>query len=317
LRDYRTGGNRSESIGHRWGWFYRLTSSRTTHRRDNFSTGRLENLLAVISRIELVEGDICNYEVVRRAIQTVDVVFHQAALCSVARSVEAPQHTNAVNIGGTLNILLAARDAKVRRVVCASSSSVYGNTAALPKQETQTPAPASPYAVTKLTSELYCSNFYQLFGLETFSLRYFNVFGPRQVLDSPYAAVIPKFIDAILRGEPPVIYGDGQQSRDFSYVDNVVEANLLAMRANAGFGEAFNIACGQRTNLLQLASYLMDLIGLAIDPIHQEPRAGDVRHSLADITKAKALLDYRPCTDLLSGLRQTVEWYRNSKGNIS
>jgi len=284
---------------------------------DNFSTGRLENLAAVASSIELITGDICDYSVVTEAMRAVEVVFHQAALCSVARSVEFPQPTNDVNIGGTLNILLAARDENVKRVVCASSSSVYGNTPVLPKQETHSPTPESPYAVTKFTGELYCRNFYQLFGLETFSLRYFNVFGPRQVLDSPYAAVIPKFIDAILRGEPPVIYGDGQQSRDFSYIDNVVKANLLAMKAQAGFGEAFNIACGQQTSVSQLASYLMELVGLAIKPVHRETRAGDVRHSLADISKAETLLGYHPTTGLLAGLESTLEWYRNHRSGVS
>ncbi len=282
---------------------------------DNFSTGRPENLAAVVSRIELVEGDICDYRVVYEAMRSVEVVFHQAALCSVARSVEEPQNTNTVNIGGTLNVLLAARDEKVRRVVYASSSSVYGDTRALPKQEAQTPTPASPYAVTKLAGELYCRTFYQLFGLETFSLRYFNVFGPRQVPDSPYAAVIPRFISALLRGEPPVIYGDGKQSRDFSYIDNVVDANLLAMKAKAGFGEAFNVACGQRTAVAQVAGYLTALLGVTIQPVHQQPRPGDVRHSLADITKAETLLEYRPRTDLLAGLVRTMDWYRNHKGN--
>jgi len=283
---------------------------------DNFSTGRLENLAAVVSYIELVEGDICNHGLVREAMQAVEIVFHQAALCSVERSVKEPQATNAVNIGGTLNVLLAAREEGVRRVVYASSSSVYGETVALPKQETQTPAPASPYAVTKLTGELYCRTFYQLFGLETFSLRYFNVFGPRQDPNSPYAAVIPRFINALLQGEPPIINGDGEQSRDFSYVDNVVEANLLAMKTQAGFGEAFNIACGQRTTVTQLAEYLIGLVGQDVKPIHCQPRAGDVRHSLADIAKAEAFLTYRPRIDLPSELECTVKWYRNHRGNV-
>jgi UDP-glucose 4-epimerase len=284
---------------------------------DNFSTGRPENLAVVASRIELVEGDICDHRVVREAMRAVEVVFHEAALCSVARSVEEPQTTNAVNIGGTLNVLLAARDERVRRMVYASSSSVYGDTQVLPKREAMTPEPASPYAVTKYTGELYCRTFYQVFGLETFSLRYFNVFGPRQDPDSLYAAVIPRFISALLRGEPPVIYGDGQQSRDFSYVDNVVEANLLAMRANAGFGDAFNIACGQQLTVAALADRLMRLCEVAIEPIYSQPRLGDVCHSLADISKAKAVLGYRPHIDLLGGLQRTVEWYRNHIGEVS
>jgi UDP-N-acetylglucosamine 4-epimerase len=193
---------------------------------------------------------------------------------------------------------------------------VYGNTPSLPKHEAQAPVPASPYAVTKLTGELYCRTFHQLFGLKTFSLRYFNVFGPRQVQDSPYAAVIPVFIGALLRGEPPVIYGDGQQSRDFSYVDNVVEANLLAMKANAGFGEAFNIACGQNTSISQLADHLAALLKAAIKPIHQQPRPGDVRHSLADIAKTGKILRYQPKISFSFGLERTVEWYLNHKRKL-
>ncbi len=283
---------------------------------DNFSTGRRENLAAVASRIELVDGDVRDYQVMCEVVRGVDVVFHQAALCSVARSVEEPQDANSVNIGGTLNVLLAARDERVRRVVYASSSSVYGNIPALPKHETQTPAPASPYAVTKLTGELYCRTFYQLFGLQTFSLRYFNIFGPRQVQGSPYASVIPVFINALLRGDPPVIHGDGNQSRDFSYVGNVVEANLLAMKAEAGFGEAFNIACGQRTTVAQVADHLSALLKVAVGRVHQQPRPGDVRHSLADIAKAETILGYRPNTNFLVGLERTVEWYSNHKRNL-
>ena len=283
---------------------------------DNFSTGRQENLAEVANQVEIIKGDICDYSAVHKALRGVELVFHQAALCSVERSVKEPQVTNDVNIGGTVNLLLAAREEGVRRVVYASSSSVYGDTPELPKQETQTPTPASPYAVTKLTGELYCSIFYQLFGLETFSLRYFNVFGPRQVADSPYATVIPKFISALLRGEPPIVNGDGQQSRDFSYIDNVVEANLLAMKAYSGFGEVFNIACGQRTTVVQLAGYLMELVGETIQPIYDKPRPGDVRHSLADITKAETLLGYRPTKDLLAGLEHTLEWYNNHGGSV-
>ena len=283
---------------------------------DNFSTGRRDNLAAVASCIELVDGDVRDYQVMCESVRGVEVVFHQAALCSVPRSVEEPQETNSVNIGGTLNVLLAARDEKVRRVVYASSSSVYGNTPPLPKHEAQIPVPASPYAITKLTSELYCRNFHQLFGLQTFALRYFNVFGPRQVQDSPYATAIPVFISALLRGEPPVIYGDGNQSRDFSYVGNVVEANLLAMKAEAGFGEAFNIACGQRTTVKQLADQLAALLKVAIEPVHQQPRPGDVRHSLADIAKAETILGYRPKTSFSVGLECTVEWYSNHKRNL-
>jgi len=284
---------------------------------DNFSTGRRENLDTFAAQIELIEGDIRDFPIVCQAVRSCDVIFHEAALCSVARSVEKPQDTNAVNIDGTLNILLAARDEKVKRVICASSSSVYGDTPALPKKETQTPAPASPYAVTKLTDELYCRTFFQLYGLETFSLRYFNVFGPRQDPNSQYSAVIPRFISALLKGKPPVIEGDGQQSRDFSYVDNVVEANLLAMKAKKGFGDAFNVACGQSTTVLQLADHLAQLLGVAIKPVHVQPRPGDVRHSLADISLAESFLSYRPLVDSITGLKLTVDWYRNHRGKVS
>jgi nucleoside-diphosphate-sugar epimerase len=277
---------------------------------DDFSTGRQENLAPVAGRIELCEGDIRDFAAVCRAVQDRQVVFHEAALCSVARSVENPGATNAVNIDGTLNVLLAAREKGARRVICASSSSVYGDDPALPKKETQAPAPLSPYAITKLAGELYCRNFYQLYGLETFALRYFNVFGPRQDPDSPYAAVIPSFINTLMLGKPPVIEGDGEQSRDFSYIDNVVEANLAAMRAGAGFGEVFNIACGQRTTVNELAGQLIKLLGVSVKPVHVKPRPGDVRHSLADISRAESVLSYRPRVDLATGLKHTVDWFR-------
>jgi nucleoside-diphosphate-sugar epimerase len=282
---------------------------------DNFSTGRRENLAAVVGRIEFFEGDIRDFPAVCQAVRSCEVVFHEAALCSVARSVENPKDTNAVNIEGTLNILLAARDGGTRRIICASSSSVYGDTPTLPKKETQPPAPSSPYAITKLTDEMYCTNFFQLYGLETFSLRYFNVFGPRQDPNSQYAAVIPKFISALIDGKPPVIEGDGKQSRDFSYINNVVEANLAAMQATAGFGETFNIACGQRTTVMQLAKQLAQLVGVAIKPVHVQARPGDVRHSLADISKAESVLSYTPRVDLTTGLKKTVEWYQKTTGS--
>ena len=281
---------------------------------DNFSTGHLENLAGVKSDIELVRGDVREFQVVRGAMRGIDVAFHEAALCSVARSVDDPQTSNAVNVDGTLNVLCAARDEGVKRLVFAASSSVYGNNPALPKQETQTPAPASPYAVTKYTGELYCRVFWQVYKLETICLRYFNVFGPRQMPDSQYAAVIPKFISALLKNEAPVIYGDGQQTRDFSYIDNVVAANLLAMRAEAGFGESFNIACGQRTSLVQLVDTLRKLTKADVQPVYKEPRAGDVLHSFADFTKANSILKYSPNTSLAAGLERTVEWARSYKG---
>jgi nucleoside-diphosphate-sugar epimerase len=278
---------------------------------DNFSTGRRENLAAVAGRIEFFEGDIRDFPAVCQAVRSCDVVFHEAALCSVTRSVQKPQDTNAVNIDGTLNVLVAARDKGAKRLVFASSSSVYGNSETHTNKTRPTLAPASPYAVTKLAGELYCNNFFKLFGLETFALRYFNVFGPRQDPNSQYAAVIPKFISALLKGEPPAIEGDGLQTRDFSYVDNVVDANLAAMKAQAGFGEAFDIACGQSTTVLQLADYLEELLEVAIKPVYVPPRPGDVRHSLADISRAKDLLSYQPSIDVKSGLRSTVDWYHH------
>jgi UDP-glucose 4-epimerase len=282
---------------------------------DNFSTGIIENLKDDAANINLIEGDIREYSDVINATQGVEVIFHQAALCSVERSVNDPITSNAVNVGGTMNILAAARDNGVRRVICASSSSVYGHNPELPKKETQPTSPASPYAVTKLTGELYCKTFYELFGIETFALRYFNVFGPRQVLNSPYAAVIPKFIDAMYHGKQPVIFGDGTQSRDFTYIENVVAANINAMKACSGFGEAFNIACGYRTSLLQLINYLEEITGTSVEPAFKESRAGDVLHSLADISKAESLLHYSPTTDLLTGLGQTADWYQSNSVN--
>jgi nucleoside-diphosphate-sugar epimerase len=282
---------------------------------DNFSTGTQDNLKEETGRINLITGDVREYSAVKKAVKGVEVIFHQAALCSVERSVNDPRTSNEVNVGGTMNILTAARDEGIKRVIFASSSSVYGHNPELPKRETQPTLPASPYAVTKLTGELYCKTFYELFRIETFALRYFNVFGPRQVLNSPYAAVIPRFIDAMKNGKPPVIFGDGSQSRDFTYIDNVVEANLKAMKATSGFGEAFNVACGYRTNLLQLIEYLNDITGIAIKPVFKEPRAGDVLHSLADITKAKSLLHFIPVTDMMTGLKQTVDWYYKNSGN--
>jgi len=280
---------------------------------DNFSTGRRENLEAVLSQVDLIEGDIRDPGLVRRAMRGVEVVFHQAALRSVPHSVDHPGPTNEVNVGGTLNVLLAARDSGVRRVVYASSSSVYGNSRQLPKRESQTPRPVSPYAVTKLAGEMYCSTFYQLYGLETISLRYFNVFGPRQDPDSPYAAVIPRFMAALLRREAPIIYGDGLQTRDFTYIENVVQANILALRASAGLGEAFNVACGERVSVLHLAHSLMALLEAPVEPVHTAPRPGDVRHTLADISRARRILGYRPSVDFETGLRQTVAWYSNGR----
>jgi len=247
---------------------------------------------------------------VRRVAEGVDYILHQAALPSVPRSIADPLASNDSNVTGTLHLLIAARDAGVKRVVYASSSSVYGDNPTLPKREDMSPAPKSPYAVSKLAGEYYCRVFAQAYGLETVCLRYFNVFGPRQDPASQYAAVIPKFITALLRDEPPTIYGDGHQSRDFTYVSNVVRANLLAATAPDVSGRVFNVACGERYTVLDLVAVLTEILGTHITPVHTAPRPGDVRHSLADITAAREALGYRVEVNFHEGLRRTVAWYR-------
>jgi len=278
---------------------------------DDFSTGSRDNLAAVADRVEIIEGDLRDFPTVQRAVAGVTYISHQAALRSVPRSVDDPLSTDAVNVHGTLQLLLAARDAKtVRRVVYASSSSVYGDNPALPKVEDHTPAPVSPYAVSKLTGELYCRVFSALYGLETVSLRYFNVFGPRQSPESQYAAVIPLFMRAAVRGEPVIIHGDGEQSRDFTYIDNVVQANLLAMRTPGIGGEVFNIACGSRYSVNDIVDHLERCLGRPIERQHTPPRAGDVRHTQAAIDKARTRLGYDPRIGFEDGLRRTVEAFR-------
>jgi len=278
---------------------------------DNFATGRRENLTDFADAIELVEGDIQSYERVHTAVQGVDIVFHQAALPSVPRSVQDPLTSNASNVLGTLNVLLCARDSGVRRVVSASSSSVYGKSEALPKTEGLTPLPISPYAVAKLASEGYCRSFHEVYGLETVALRYFNVFGPRQDPLSQYAAVIPNFIEAALSGTAPTVHGDGEQSRDFTFVANVVDANVLAMDAAGVAGQAINVACGQRYSLNDLIAELRDIVGCDVTAVHEAPRMGDVPHSQADITLARRLLGYEPAVGLRAGLERTVEYFRS------
>jgi len=274
---------------------------------DSFATGRRENIAHLADDVDLVEGDVQSYERAHTATRGCDAVLHQAALPSVPRSVQDPLMSNAVNVTGTLNLLLAARDNGVRRVVYASSSSVYGPTDVLPKEESQRPAPISPYAVSKLAGEGYCRAFLSIYQLECVALRYFNVFGPRQDPNSQYSAVIPKFIAAGLQGRRPTIYGDGEQSRDFTYVENVVDANLLAMESDKGAGEVFNVACGERVTLNQMLVLLGDALGTRIEAEYHPPRPGDVRHSQADIGRARAVLGYEPSVLFAEGLRRTLE----------
>jgi len=276
---------------------------------DNFSTGNRANLAEVIDDVELVEGELRSYERVNVATQGVEIVFHQGALPSVPRSVQDPLTTSAVNIEGTLNVLLAARDSDVRRVVFASSSSVYGETGELPRRESQATAPISPYAVSKLAAEAYCKAVSRVYDgqLETISLRYFNVFGPRQDPTSQYAAVVPRFISSIVAGRPLSIYGDGGQSRDFTYVANVVEANLLAAEASGVSGTIINVATGRQTAVNELADVIGRILGLSVSREFLPSRPGDVRDSWADIAEAERLLGYRPRVDLEDGLRQTTE----------
>jgi UDP-glucose 4-epimerase len=277
---------------------------------DDFSSGKESNLDSFRAEVDLVRGDIRDARLVGDAMKGVDIVFHEAALGSVPRSVADPLTTHEVNMTGTLNVLLAAREAGVKRVVYASSSSVYGETPVLPKREEMTPQPLSPYAISKLVGEHYATVFRHVYGFEVVALRYFNIFGPRQDPESQYAAVIPKFVTALLNGKAPVVYGDGLQSRDFTYVDNVVEANLLASEADGAAGQAFNIACGGRYTLLDLLARLKAILGSDIEPVHEAGRAGDVRDSQASIEAAQRALGYRVSVDFDEGLRRTVEWYR-------
>ena len=277
---------------------------------DNLSTGKLENLELLMDEIEFIEGDLREPKAAAQAAKGADFVLHQAAVSSVPRSIEDPVGSTENNLNSTLHLLMAARDAKVKRLVYASSSSVYGDSPTLPKKEDFLPAPLSPYAESKLAGEYYCQVFHQLYGLETVSLRYFNVFGPRQDPLSPYAAVIPKFITRALAKKPLVVYGDGEQSRDFSFVADVVEANLLACRGREIAGEQFNVGSGEQTSLNQLVQALQEIIDPDLKVEYTEPQPGDVRHSLADIEKAQRLMGFAPMIPLSEGLLRTVAWFK-------
>jgi len=277
---------------------------------DDFSTGRARNLFGIEDRVEVLRGDLRDPAAVAAAVRGVEIVLHQGALNSNPRSIQEPGPTHAVNVTGTLLLLEAARRAGVRRVVYASSSSVYGDTPGLPKTEAMPLSPMAPYGVSKLAAELYCRVFTQVYGLETVSLRYFNVFGPRQLPDSEYAAVIPRFLRRMLRGERPVIFGNGEQSRDFTPVANVVAANLLAAESAKGVGEAHNIACGRAATLNQLAAWLNEALGTALPPEYQAPRPADIKDSYASVQKAEASLGYTPRVSVQEGLRQTIAWFR-------
>ncbi|MFC2165096.1 SDR family oxidoreductase [Acidobacteriota bacterium] len=277
---------------------------------DNFITGKEENLTSFLENIEVIRADIRELSVCQKAIKDVDYVLHQAALPSVPRSIEDPMLTNSINIEGTLNILIASRDEGVKRLVYASSSSVYGDDPRLPKKEGAEGKQLSPYAVSKLAGEKYCQVFSHVYDLSTVCLRYFNIFGPRQDPHSQYSAVIPKFITRLLKGNAPNIYGDGKQSRDFTYVSNVVDANLLAAKTPDISGEVFNIGCGSQTTVNLLAEILSKIMKADIEPSYDKERLGDVRHSFADVSSAEKALHYNPHVQLEEGLARTVEWFK-------
>jgi nucleoside-diphosphate-sugar epimerase len=279
---------------------------------DNFATGKRENIAEILSRIDFREADVLNLDAVRDACGGVDYIFHEAAIPSVPKSVLDPLGSNLTNVDGTVHLLIAAKDAKVKRVVYAASSSAYGDTPTLPKREDMPPNPISPYAVAKLASEYYMTSFYRCYGLETVCLRYFNIFGPRQDPTSPYSGVLAKFITQMLDGEQPTILGDGGQSRDFTYIDNAVDANLLAIKApsSQAAGRVFNVATGERADLNETFQLLKKIIGYKGDVKYGPERAGDVKHSLADLSRIEKHLGYKPKINFEEGLRLTVDWYR-------
>jgi nucleoside-diphosphate-sugar epimerase len=279
---------------------------------DNLLTGKKSNLASIIDRIEFIEADMGDERIAREAMKDIDVVLHQGALPSVPKSVDNPAATHRHCLNATFTVLLAARDTGVKRFVYASSSSAYGDTPVLPKVETMRPEPLSPYAASKLGGEYYCKVFFTVFGLETISLRYFNVFGPHQDPTSQYAAAIPAFVTAILKDKPPTIYGDGEQSRDFTYVDNVVDANLLAARAKKTNGEVINIACGKAVTVNEIIDMINNLTGRSVKPEYTDPRPGDVKQSLANITAAEKLIGYKPKVSFEQGLQSAIDWYHEN-----
>jgi nucleoside-diphosphate-sugar epimerase len=280
---------------------------------DNFSTGKRENLSAIRDRVDVIEGDIRDLEVCRRAAAGAAYVFHLAALASVPLSIEDPLLTDAINVGGTLNVLWAAKEAGAKKFVFASSTSVYGDHPGLPKREEMTGMPLSPYALSKWVGETYCRVFHPVYGVPTVCLRYFNVYGPRQDPRSQYAAAVPLFITKMLAGERPVIFGDGEQTRDFVYVGDVVAANILAAEATGGAGDVFNIASAESLSVNALVRTINLILGTGLEPVYAPARPGDIRHSAADIGKARSVLNYHPRLDFRRGLEQTIAWYRGPR----
>lgn len=282
---------------------------------DDFSTGKRKNIASCMGKIDFMEDTITDMDACRRAVQDMDFILHQAAIPSVPRSVNDPVRSNNANVTGTVNLLTAAKEKKIKRFVYAASSSAYGDVNVSPKVETLSPQPKSPYAVSKLSGEYYCRAFYECYGLETVALRYFNVFGPNQDPTSQYSAVIPKFITCILQDEPPPVNGDGTQSRDFTYVENNISANLLACEAKDAAGAMMNVACGGSVDLLELIRLINENLGKNIEPVFKPPRPGDVKHSLADIKKAKELIGYEPIVDFKTGLARTIKWCQETGGD--
>jgi UDP-glucose 4-epimerase len=280
---------------------------------DDLSTGKRINIEPFLSKIDFVQASLTDYDICLKTVESMDYILHQAAIPSVPRSVENPIRSNDANVTATVNLLTAAKNKKIKRLVYAASSSVYGDIKISPKVETLKPQPRSPYAVSKLAGEYYCRAFFDCYGLETVSLRYFNVFGPNQDPTSQYSAVIPRFITCILRDEQPPVYGDGAQSRDFTYVENNVRANLLACTAPQAAGEMMNIACGDSTSLLDLIRLINEILGKNVKPLFHPPRSGDVKHSLADIAKAKEILGYETVVPFNEGLKRTIQWYQGNK----